>query len=52
MNKLEYLLGCLAEEGGEIVQAACKANRFGLYDKHPKRGDTTNEQDIVAEFND
>ena len=32
MNKIEYLLSCISEESGEIVQIVGKAHRFGLYD--------------------
>ncbi len=51
MYKIEYLLACIAEEGGEISQAACKSLRFGLSDKAPY-SDSTNSQNIVKEVND
>lgn len=50
MNKTEYLLSVLTEEGGEVIQAATKAVRFGLDSHHPQR-DTTNETDLLVEFN-
>lgn len=31
-KEVNHLLFCLAEEAGEVVQAACKAGRFGLDD--------------------
>jgi len=50
MNRKEYLLTCLAEEAGEIVQACTKALRFGL-DNH---GDDAvpNHTKIAREFCD
>lgn len=51
MNKVEYLLTCVSEECGEVSQAACKANRFGLHDSAPDS--TLNNQElIVKEMND
>lgn len=35
MNKIEYLLTCLSEEGGEVVQEAAKCKRFGLDSSYP-----------------
>ncbi len=35
MNETEYLLSCVAEEGCEIGQRACKALRFGLEEVQP-----------------
>jgi len=51
MNIPEHLLTCLAEEGGEITQAATKALRFGLLD-YPHEGAPNNTEQIVAELND
>lgn len=51
MTILEHLLTCLAEEGGEITQAATKALRFGLLD-YPHEGAPTNTEQLVAELND
>jgi NTP pyrophosphatase (non-canonical NTP hydrolase) len=36
MKKLEYLLTCLSEENGEVIQEVGKAIRFGLDDINPK----------------
>lgn len=53
MNTLEYLLGCIGEEGGEIAIATSKAVRFGLDDCHPDRPDgPTNRERLVDELND
>lgn len=38
MNQRDHLLVILAEEAGEIVQAAAKALRFGLDAKSPTTG--------------
>ena len=51
MNKIEHLLLCVAEEGGEITQAAGKAGRFGLSDSPPNGGLPNNEY-LVREVND
>lgn len=40
MNKIEHLLTCLAEEGGEIVWTAAKAGRFGLDHVWPEKNET------------
>lgn len=48
----EYLLSCLAEEAAEIIQATMKAERFGLDDIHPKRGNNTNRECISIEIDD
>jgi NTP pyrophosphatase (non-canonical NTP hydrolase) len=51
MNIHEHLLTCLAEESGEIAQAAHKALRFGIDDGYPGT-ERTNRRDIVQEVND
>lgn len=51
MNKTDYLLTCLAEESGEIIQAVGKALRFGLEDGYPET-ERTNRTDLQAELND
>ncbi|TNF09387.1 MAG: hypothetical protein EP323_00365 [Gammaproteobacteria bacterium] len=51
MNLKDYLLACVSEEGGEIVQAAGKALRFGLLDKNPK-SEGTNWTDLRKEVHD
>ena len=48
MTETEYLLICLAEEAGEIIQACAKALRFGLDDGYPGT-DRTNAGDIDIE---
>lgn len=53
MNKIEYLLTCISEEGGEITQAASKCIRFGL--DSPSRiskESMTNLQQLITEVND
>lgn len=40
MNKIEHLTDCVTEECGEVVQVACKANRFGLDHVWPEKGET------------
>jgi hypothetical protein len=51
MNKVDYLLVCLAEEAADIQKAACKAIRFGLDNHHPDRK-TTNKDDLIKEVMD
>lgn len=58
MNHQEHLLTCIAEEGGELAQAALqlsqaahKALRFGVDDGYPGT-DRTNRGDLVRETND
>ena len=35
MNEKDYILACISEEAGEIVQAVGKSHRFGLLDTNP-----------------
>lgn len=49
MNKREYLLTCLSEEGAELSQAAGKALRFGLDDTYYTESP---REAIIREFND
>ncbi len=50
MNVTEHLFDCLAEEGGEVVQAAMKVNRFHPDGCYPDgRG---NIEVVIAELND
>lgn len=51
MNRVEYLLTCLQEECGELIQASSKSLRFGLNDRYSDKYPTNKEQ-IIAEFND
>lgn len=51
MTKTEYLFLCLAEEGGELTQAAGKAGRFGATDR-PPGGGLRNDDHVVHEIND
>jgi hypothetical protein len=39
MNRLEHILFTIAEEAGEVAQAASKAARFGLNDTNPETGE-------------
>lgn len=48
MNRLEHLLQILQEECAETIQAASKAQRFGLDDGCPDSG-RTNREDIGTE---
>jgi len=50
MNRIEYLLGVVAEEATETAQAALKALRFGLDDHHPDN-DIPNREKLVIEYN-
>ena len=56
MNRKEYLLACLSEECGEVVQVIGKAQRFGVLDIFPRGGETNwlklrNEvHDIIAVY--
>lgn len=51
MNVTEHLLTCLAEEGGELTQAATKSLRFGLQDIGPGL-EQTNKERLEAEIAD
>lgn len=51
MNRIEYLLGCLAEECNEVAHRALKAQRFGLAEVEPGQS-LTNAQRIAAEMHD
>lgn len=52
MTREDILLIKLAEEASEVAHAVSKALRFGLDDKHPKRGNKTNRELIVSEIED
>lgn len=51
-ERIAHLVACVAEEAGEIAQAAGKILRFGLFDRHPKRGNIDNLTLLVKEVND
>ncbi len=51
MNTIEHLFMCVAEEGGEITQAAGKAGRFGASSQYPDGG-RQNSEYLVREVND
>lgn len=51
MNRREYLLSCLAEEGCEVGQRVSKALRFGLSEVQPGQGQT-NADRICDELGD
>lgn len=51
LNLKDYLLACISEEGGEIVQAVGKAQRFGLLDRNPN-SESTNWVDLRKEVHD
>jgi hypothetical protein len=50
-TKVQYLLGCLAEECAELGQRAIKAQRFGIEEKEPGQ-DKTNLERLTGEWND
>lgn len=43
MNKLQYLLGKLAEEASKVANEALKTQYFGFDYKNPKTGETNKE---------
>ncbi len=51
MFKIEYLLTCVSEECGEIIQASGKSSRFGLFD-HAPNSSICNIDNLVKEVND
>lgn len=54
-SKYEYIghpITKLIEECGELIQALCKADRFGLYTSHPDRPETNNLDEIRKEMAD
>lgn len=42
----------LIEECGELIQALCKAERFGWFKHHPDRPHRSNLDDVKAEMDD
>lgn len=52
MNPIQFFLNKLAEEAGEITQAAIKAAIYGLDSHHPNDPDTPNHALIRKEFAD
>lgn len=46
-----HLLACIAEEAGEITQAACKGLRFGL-DRVEPSTNSSNFAKLITEAND
>lgn len=50
LPRLQYLLVCLIEEAAEMIQATCKALRFGLGGEH--KDGTGNLQKIADECGD
>lgn len=51
LGKVDYLLSCLSEECGEVVQAVGKSQRFGLYDT-PRPHELGNFQQLEKEIHD
>jgi hypothetical protein len=51
MNKQDYLVNIVGEEGCEVGQRACKATRFGIFETQD--GHTENNWDrLIGEVND
>ncbi len=48
----EYLLVCLMEECGELIQACSKVLRHGFDNHHPDRPEDTNWVDVLSEASD
>ena len=42
----------VVEECSELIQALCKAKRFGWFNFHPDRPSSTNIEDVIREIND
>lgn len=51
MNRLQYLLGKLAEEASEVSQIALKTQQFGLHEVYSEQSFTNSER-IHQEIND
>ena len=51
MNVVEHILMKIAEESGEVAQAAAKCGVFGIFDSHPKYGDVPNIDLLITEAN-
>jgi hypothetical protein len=51
LDRIQYLLAKISEEGGEVTQAAMKAQIFGLEDFHPKN-EQVNIVGLLNEVND
>lgn len=53
MNRLQYLLGKLAEEASEVAKAALKAQQFGFNSWNPDNLDAgSNATQLCVELND
>lgn len=52
ITKEEYLLECLQEECGEIIQAVSKIARFGPKNYNPETPNITNLEQLHYEVND
>lgn len=52
MNSKEYLLTCLVEECGEVIQAATKYLRFGRDSTFNGEYTDTNEDHLIKELSD
>ena len=50
LNNEQHLLICLAEEAGEVAQAAAKCLRFGMTMCNPETG-VTNMDHLILEIN-
>jgi hypothetical protein len=50
-RKLDDALARIAEECSEVIKIVCKAQRFGLNDRHPKK-EQTNINLLMMELED
>ncbi len=51
MNRIQLLLGKLAEEAAEVAQIALKSQHFGLEEVYPKKG-ISNGKRLALELGD
>lgn len=49
---LDYMINVLNEECAELIQAICKANRFGINNYHPDTPNTSNIGKVINEMAD
>lgn len=49
---LDYMINVLNEECAELIQAICKAKRFGIHNYHPDTPEESNMDKIINEMAD